>query len=918
MSRGGAAGCHVWPRGSVTDSEQWIGSRSGWWKAGAVGIASAVAAVALVLAAPSPARAAGGIGGAPTADTNGDRVFDDLAAQLAPLSGAARVNVIVRLDGPAVDARVGSLQALVGPFSVGRVLTLIDGFSATVTKAQVELLRSAPGVVSIEENGLVSVENVPGNADFGVTKARTDVPALDGEADGAPTTYSKDDLVAAVIDTGIDATHHDLDGGKVLAFVDCMAPVYATCTPTTAYDDHGHGTHVAATIAGTGTGTGEPGVAPRAALVGIKVLDSSGSGTDATVIAGITWAVANRATYGIRVINLSLGALGCSDGTDAISSAVNAAAAAGIVVVVAAGNSGPAACTVGSPGAAAAAITVGAMADTSAYGFALAEFSSRGPTLATPGNPARVKPDISAPGYGVVSAKACASVSPGPCTHDESSVKSGTSMATPFVAGVALLMLDANPSLTPAQVKSKLMTTAVDWGAVGIDNEYGAGRLDAYAALASAGAALTSPPSVQGHAAWSGSLAAGGQVEIPLNVTSTAFPVGTTDIFTSFQAGASGSVSVVPPSGTTLTSSGGNRQETVRRSALVTGTWLVRVSSTVGALDYQLDVAGGLGSGAPANSVAPAVTGTVGAGQTLTASYGTWTGASPASWGFQWQRCDAAGASCAAISGATSRAYAVSVTDIGSTLRSALSFTNAAGSATAIAAATATVLAAVPPTNTGLPAVSGTVQDGQTLSATDGTWSGTRTSTTRQWQRCDLAGASCSAIAGAAGTTLALHAIDIGSTIRFEATATNTGSSTVVTSAATAAVAAISLAVTALPSVSGTAQVGQTLTGVAGTWTGTSPIFSYQWQRCDSVGAGCSAIAGAVALAYALDGADIGSTLRFSVAGTNVVAVTPLISMSAPTSVVAAAASPAPAPASIPAPVVSGGPSGGGGGGGGP
>ena len=228
--------------------------------------AAVVSAVALGLLTPAPARATGGApaaapvaalapAAAPSADTNGDRVFDDLAAQVAPLPATARVNVIVRLDTPAVDLRLGLLQALVGPFSLGRVLALVDGFSATVTKEQVEWLRTAPGVVSIEENGVVGVDNVPGNADFGVTKARADVPALDGEADGTPTTYSKDDLVAAVIDTGIDATHHDLDGGKVLAFADCVS---GACTLTAPYDDHGHGTHVAATIAGTGPAAASP------------------------------------------------------------------------------------------------------------------------------------------------------------------------------------------------------------------------------------------------------------------------------------------------------------------------------------------------------------------------------------------------------------------------------------------------------------------------------------------------------------------------------------------------------------------------------------------------------------------------------------------------------------------------------------
>lgn len=126
-------------------------------------VVAVVVAVASGLLTPASARAAGGAPGlataaaapapvlAPSADTNGDRVFDDLAEQLAPLGAVARVNVIVRLDTPAVDMRLGLLQALVGPFSLGRVLALVDGFSATVTKEQVERLRTAPGFMMGQE-----------------------------------------------------------------------------------------------------------------------------------------------------------------------------------------------------------------------------------------------------------------------------------------------------------------------------------------------------------------------------------------------------------------------------------------------------------------------------------------------------------------------------------------------------------------------------------------------------------------------------------------------------------------------------------------------------------------------------------------------------------------------------------------------
>ena len=110
------------------------------------------------------------------------------------------------------------------------------------------------------------------------------------------------------------------------------------------------------------------------------MLDRRGDGSESGVVSGIDWVVQNKATYGIEVINLSLGIDGCSSGTDATSLAVNSAADAGIVVLVAAGNEGPGTCTIGSPGAAVKALTVGAMADLGANGFFQADFSSRGET----------------------------------------------------------------------------------------------------------------------------------------------------------------------------------------------------------------------------------------------------------------------------------------------------------------------------------------------------------------------------------------------------------------------------------------------------------------------------------------------------------------------------------------------------------
>jgi serine protease AprX len=519
-------------------------------------------------------------------DRNRNKLLDDLEARLARASANDRVNVIVTLRGDATRDRVARLARAVGGFDVGRRIGLIDGFSATMTAAEARALARVPWVRRVEPNATVRALNDGAQASFGVAKARTDAPGLDGDADGNPAAYSKADLVAAVIDTGIDAGHADLDEGKVIAFKDF---VNGRLDP---YDDQGHGTHVAATIAGDGEARADGaqrGVAPAAGLVGVKVLDSTGSGSMANVVAAIDWVVQNRDLYGIEAINLSLGESGCSAGTDAASLAVNNAEAAGLVVAVAAGNDGPGTCTVGSPAAAAAALTVGAMADTAAVGFAQAEFSSRGPTA-----DGRIKPDISAPGVNITSA--AANTATGYAEY------SGTSMATPFVAGVSLLMRDSNPTLTPSQVRDAMTATAIDWGRAGKDSEYGAGRLDAYAALKAAGAPLGTGPAAPEHRVYEGSLSATGTyVDYKLSVADTSFPIAATMIIPAISGGFAYSpdfdLYLYNPAGTLVARAETvSRQETVGYKPTGTGTYTLRVRSYSGSAAYYVDVSAGLGT----------------------------------------------------------------------------------------------------------------------------------------------------------------------------------------------------------------------------------------------------------------------------------------------------------------------------------
>ena len=529
-------------------------------------------------------------------DHNRNKLLDDLESRLAAKPAIGTVNVIVTLKADATQDRVAMLARQVGGFRVGRRIGLIDGFSATVTKAEAQALATVPWVRSVEENSTVHALNDGAQASFGVTKARADAPGLDGDADGNPGAYTGGDLVAAVIDTGIDGGHADLDEGKVLAFKDFVNG------RTDAYDDEGHGTHVAATIAGDGEGRADGlhrGVAPAAGLVGVKVLDANGSGTMANVAAALDWVVQNKEAYGIEVVNLSLGESGCADGSDAASLAVNRAEAAGLVVAVAAGNEGPGTCTIGSPGAATGALTVGAMADPAALGFSQASFSSRGPTA-----DGRIKPDVSGPGVGISSAAANSGT--GYAEY------SGTSMATPFVAGVALLMREANPALTTQQVRDAMTTTAIDWGRAGKDGEYGAGRLDAHAALKAVGAPLSSAPVAPDHRLYEGTLSAtGGYVDYKLDVADTSFPIAATLIL----PGIKGAAAYTPdfdlylynPAGARVAAAETvERQETIGFRPTATGTYTLRVRSYSGSGSYFVDVSAGLGAvTAPAPAPTP-------------------------------------------------------------------------------------------------------------------------------------------------------------------------------------------------------------------------------------------------------------------------------------------------------------------------
>lgn len=386
------------------------------------------------------------------ADRNRDRVSDGLTADLRNRGPDERVDVVVTWTRP---PDIDAARIAAGHFDVNAQFGIVDGFAASLTAGQIRALSKVPGVFRVEEDYEVSVLSDEANADFGTIRARSDF------------SVSGAGVVFCVVDTGVDATHEQLDGDKVVAWADV---INGQLNP---YDDQGHGTHVASILGGDGVGGPNAsiyqGVAPGVGIAAVKVLDSTGNGTESQVIQGIDWCISQQ----VDGISMSLGTSTGSDGNDALSQAVdNAVLNHGIPAVIAAGNSGDGPETVGSPGAAQGAITVGAAVKV-ADGPRLAWFSSRGPTL-----DGRLKPDVVSPGVDITAANAN--------TGSGYVALSGTSMATPFTAGVVALMLDCNGALTPSQIKSTLGSTATDLGTAGADNNWGNGLIDGYEAVASA------------------------------------------------------------------------------------------------------------------------------------------------------------------------------------------------------------------------------------------------------------------------------------------------------------------------------------------------------------------------------------------------------------------------------------------------
>ena len=473
------------------------------------------------------------------ADANGNGLSDGLDARLAGMGPNALVDVIVTFSGPGSAA---GTQRAVGAFDVTREYHLISGFAATLSARQARALAGTPGVFRVEEHFTVYANIEAARLSFGVDKAVADFGYMTGSG-----VVTGDGITVCVVDTGIHAAHEQFVDestlvSKVAAFVDFVGDLNGVIQ-TAPYDDNGHGTHVAATAVGDGTGLSEEaallrGVAPGATVKSAKVITFEGTGPDSAVIAGIEWCVDQG---DVDVINLSLGVPGNGDGKGAMDRAVDKAVKAGVFVAVAAGNAGAAPNTVGMPAGSKLGFTVGAAAEWlgdpsvnpsaiawQSKGVYPAPFSSRGPT-----KDGRIKPDIMAPGVTIASAISNPSYLADPigfilgwefaCGDACYFIMSGTSMATPFVAGVAALMLETNPALTPAGIRQIMTDTAQGWNAIpGQDNEIGYGLLDAYSAIAeAAGAVAYDPTPYPNYSADTGSVADVSETLVPIDVAAS-------------------------------------------------------------------------------------------------------------------------------------------------------------------------------------------------------------------------------------------------------------------------------------------------------------------------------------------------------------------------------------------------------------
>jgi serine protease AprX len=417
--------------------------------------------------------------------SSNDKISTSLSSKIAEVSATEQIPVIILLNNQTISfttvkgkSQIESEQEDLIKFlkylelnkKVKQIkpMHIVNAVAAKVTSEVIASLSKRPDISKIEPDEVISIAEdnitplkrinsscVRQSIAWGVNKIRAPEVWRQG--------ITGKGISVAVLDSGIDATHPDLNynpstnNPKVVDWIDYIN------RKKFPYDDYGHGTHIAGIISGTGASGIRTGVAPGTNLLVAKIFDQSGSGYQSDAILAFEWAVSN----GARVISFSGGE---PKHNSSFTIAVDKVVAEGVIPVVAAGNSGPGSNTIYCPGDDINSTTVGAT-DTS---DAICPFSSRGPVDLYGQH--YIKPDVSAPGIDITSTV--------PIWYGTSyDSMSGTSVAAPHVAGTVALMLEKNPTLKPSEIKYILESTAVHLGSVEKNNDYGSGRINAYEAV---------------------------------------------------------------------------------------------------------------------------------------------------------------------------------------------------------------------------------------------------------------------------------------------------------------------------------------------------------------------------------------------------------------------------------------------------
>jgi subtilisin len=706
-----------------------------------------------------------------------------LALPAVAAADTARPYIVVFERSSAPAARVATREIVADQdlTTTQRYDDAVHGFAAKLDSGDVRELKNDPRVAEVVPDkpvralGLVplaSGDNIP----TGVRRVG---------AATASTVHQASTANVAVIDTGVDLTHPDINAVAGTNCVGSGAP----------NDDNGHGTHVAGIIGAKNNGSGAVGVAPGTKIYAVKVLNSAGSGWMSQIVCGIDWVTSTRTdndpNNDISVVNMSLGGGGnpttnCGTSVaDIEHMAICRATQAGVDFVVAAGNSRtdfqqtipanyPEVLTVTS-----VSDSDGAAGGTG--GGMTCGFGDGDDTPASYSNYATRAVDIA---HTIAAAGTCIRST---YMNGQYATLSGTSMASPHVAGLVALCMGENGAhgpcwgRTPAQIGQMMIDASMTTAARAPDSVFSGSPTRAIGTRYYGNMASTDFPSAPGLA--------------PVN---TAYPTVT--------GTAASGATLTATKGTWTGSSNSYTYDWVRCSDLTIGTCRsisganqatytlaladvgryvrIRIIATnADGAQMMRSTATALVSGpvAPSNTVFPAITGTATVGGTLTATAGTWAGSAPITTAQQWLRCTTTVVtSCTAISGATSASYTLVQADRGMYIRMAVTATNVKASSLMRSYATAAVTGPTAPSVVSPPLINSTAAAaaataGATLRGSNGSWSGTATITYGgQWLRCtDTTVASCASISGATAATYTTVAADRGKVLRYAVTATN-------------------------------------------------------------------------------------------------------------------------------------------------